>query len=44
MCINTLKKQKKNIKKIPQEGCATPPSVPKLGVSDVNDTAKTNKD
>ena len=25
-------------------GCATPPIVPKLGVSGVKDTAKTNKD
>ena len=25
-------------------GCATPPNVPKLGVSGVNDTEKTNKD
>ena len=44
MCIYTFKKQnlKKN-KKIPQGGCATPPSVPKLSVSGVKDTAKTNK-
>ena len=32
MCIYTLKKQKL---KIPQGGCATPPNVPKLGVSDL---------
>ena len=46
MCIYTVKKQKlkKIIKKIPQRGCATPPNVPKLGVSGVKDTAKTNKD
>ena len=45
MCIYTIKKQFKNfLKKIPQGGCATPPNVPKLGVSDVKDTAKTNKD
>ena len=44
MCIYTVKKQKK--KKIPQGGgCATPPNVPKLGVSGViKDIAKTNKD
>ena len=33
MCINTVKR-----------GCATPQNVPKLGVSGVKDTAKTNKD
>ena len=27
-----------------QWGCATPPNVPKLGVSGVKDTAETNKD
>ena len=43
MCIYTVKKQKKK-KKIPQRGCATPPNVPKLGVSGIKDTAKTNKD
>ena len=45
MCIYTLKKQnlKKKLK-ILQGGCATPPNVPKLGVSGVKDTAKTNKD
>ena len=42
MCIYTLKKQ--NLKKILQGGCATPPNVPKLGVSVVNNTTKTNKD
>ena len=25
-------------------GCVTPPNIPKLGVSDVKDTANTNKD
>ena len=30
--------------KFPRGGCATPPNVPKLGVSGVKDTAKTNKD
>ena len=36
---------KQNLKKkILQGGCATPPNVPKLGVSGVKDTAKTNKD
>ena len=49
MCIYTVKKQKlKKIFLIPQGGCccgsATPPNVPKLGVSGVKDTAKTNKD
>ena len=38
MCTYTLKKQK--LKKNPQEGCATPPNVPKLCVSGVKDTAK----
>ena len=42
MCIYTVKKQK--LKKNSQRGCATPPNVPKLGVSGVKDTAKTNKD
>ena len=42
MCICTLKKQK--FLKTPQRGCATPPYVPKLGISGVKDTAKTNKD
>ena len=39
-------KIKKNNKKNSQGGggCATPPNVPKLGVSGVKDTAKTNKD
>ena len=41
MCISTLKKQKL---KNPQGGCATPPNVPKLGVSGEKDTAKTNQD
>ena len=45
MCICTLKKQKLKKKLInPQGGCTTPPNVPKLGVSGVKDTAKTNKD
>ena len=45
MCIYTIKKQKKiKNKKILQGGCATPPNVPKLRVSSVKDTAKTNKD
>ena len=45
MCIYTLKEQNflKN-KKIPQGGCATPPNVPKLGISGVKDTTTTNKD
>ena len=43
MCIYTVKKQ--NLKKFSGGGgCATPPNVPKLGVSGVKDTAKTNKD
>ena len=39
-------KIKKNNKKNSQGGggCATPPNVPKLGVSGVKDAAKTNKD
>ena len=44
MCIYTLKKQFFFNLKIPQGGCVTPPNVPKLGVSGVKDTAKTNKD
>ena len=45
MCIYTHKKQKLWKKeKISQWGCATPPNVPKLGVSGVMYTAKTNKD
>ena len=47
MCIYTVKKTKfkKIIKKFSVGGgCATPPNVPKLGVSGVKDTAKTNKD
>ena len=42
MCIYTVKKQK--LKKNLQGGCATPPNVPKLGVSGVKDTTKTNND
>ena len=33
-----------NFKNDPQGGCATSPNVPKLSVSGVKDTAKTNKD
>ena len=45
MCIYTFKKQKcKKKVKNPQMGCSTPPNVPKLDVSGVKDTAKTNKD
>ena len=45
MCICTVKKQKlkKIIKKIPQRGCATPPNVPKLGVSGVKIPQKLTK-
>ena len=45
MCIYTVKKEilRKKIKNS-QGGCATPPNVPKLGVSGVKDTAKINKD
>ena len=39
MCIYTLKKQKLKKIKTPQEGCATPPNVAKLGISGVKDTA-----
>ena len=42
MSIYTVKKQ--NLKNFDGGGCATPPNVPKLGVSGVKDTAKTNKD
>ena len=37
MCIYTLKNKNSS------RGCATPPNVPKLGVSGVKDTANTNK-
>ena len=44
MCIYTIKKQ--NLKKTKSQGggCATPPNVPKLSISGVKDTAKSNKD
>ena len=42
MCIYI--KKKKNNKKIPQGGCTSPPNVPKLGVSSLEDTTKNNKD
>ena len=42
MCIYTVKKQK--YKKIPQGECTTPPNVPKIFVSGVKKTTKTNKD
>ena len=41
MCIYKLITQKFTN---PQRGYATPPKVPKLGVSGVMDTAKTNKE
>ena len=45
MCIYTVKKQKKIFNfKNSSRGCATPPNVPKLGVSGIKDTAKTYKD
>ena len=44
MCIYTVKKQELIFFLNPQGECATPPNVPKLGVSGVEDTAKTNKD
>ena len=45
MCIYTVKKLKlKKYKKFSGGGCAAPPNVPKLRVSGVKDTAKTNKD
>ena len=43
MCIYTLKNQiLKNSSG--GGGCATPSNIPQLAVSDVKDTAKTNKD
>ena len=42
MCIYTVRKQNKTNSQ--GGGCVTPPNVPKLGVSGVKDTAKTNKD
>ena len=46
MCIYThlKKKIKKKVKNSSRGWCTTPPNVPKLGVSGVKDTAKTNKD
>ena len=44
MYIYTVKKQKIKNRKNSQGGCATPPNVPKLGVSGVKDTAKTYRD
>ena len=45
MCIYTLKKQNLKRKlKILQGGYVIPPNIPKLGVSGVKVTAKTNKD
>ena len=44
MCIYTVKKIFFFNFKNPQGGCATPPNIPKLGVSGLKDTAKTNKD
>ena len=44
MCIYTVKKLKFKKKILRGGGCAAPPKVPKLGVSGVKDTAKTNKD
>ena len=47
ICAYTQLKNKiyKNNNKILRGGgCATPPNVPKLGISGVKDTAKTNKD
>ena len=44
MCIYIVKNRKNFLKIIPQGGCATPQNVPKLGISGVKDTAKTNKD
>ena len=43
MCIYTVKKEKLK-KKNSSRGWATPPNIPKLGVSGVKDTTKTNKD
>ena len=46
MCIYTVKNKIKNKNKkiLRGGGCATPPNVPKLGVSGVKETAKTNKE
>ena len=44
MHIHTLKANIIKGKEISQGWCATPPNVPKLGLSGVKDTAKTNKD
>ena len=45
MCIYRVRKQNiKNSQGGGGGGCAIPPNVPKLGVSGVKDTAKTNID
>ena len=44
MCAYTQLKNKNIVKKFLTGGYATPPNVLKLGVSSVEDTAKTNKD
>ena len=46
ICAYTHFRSKHLKKKNPQDwgGGVTPPNIPKLGVSDVKDTAKTNKD
>ena len=44
MCIYTVKKQKKNKNKKFFKGVRDTTECPKLGVSSVKDTAKTNKD
>ena len=47
ICAYTQLKSKiknKNNKISQERGCATPPNVPKLGVSGVKDMSKTNKD
>ena len=43
MCIYTVKRQNFFLNSL-GGGCATPLNVPKLGVSGVKDTRKTNKD
>ena len=42
--VHIKKKKLKKKLKNPQGWCTTPPNVPKLGVSGLKDTAKTNKD
>ena len=43
MCIYTVEMETLKKIKIPHWGCVTPPNIPKLGISGLKDTTKTNK-